>query len=277
MQLKPSASNPPRLYDLPKIYKPQVPLRPIVSCIGSPTYPLAKHVAFLLSPLTGKTSTFVQNSQHFVELMNDLKLGPAEAMVSFDIKSLFTNVPVDENHFVIHQLLSDDSLNDRTTLSADQVTHLLELCLKNNYFVSQEQYYKQKDGTAMGSPVYPVVANINMEIFEDLALQTATVTPRIWKRYVDDTFCVMEKEYISTFLDHLNTLHPTIQFTMELEENGSLPFLDTLLMTRNDGGLDVAVYRKPTHINRYLQFSSHHPSGIKRSVASSLFHRAKTI
>ena len=159
-----SASNPPRLCGLPKIHKPPVPLRLIVSCIGSTTYPLAKHVAFLPSPLTGKTSTFVQNSQHFVELIKDLNLGPAEAMVSFDIKSLFTNVPVDETLSVIHQLLSeDDLLNVRTTLSDDQVTHLLELCLKNNYFVYQVQYYKQKDGAAMGSPVSPVVANIYMQ------------------------------------------------------------------------------------------------------------------
>ena len=57
---------------------------------------------------------------------------------------------------------------------------------------------------------------------------------------------------------------------MELEENGSLLFLDTLLIRRNDCGLDVDVYRKPTHMDRYLQFSSHHPS-------SSLFHRARTI
>ena len=128
----------------------------------------------------------------------------------------------------------------------------------------------------MGSPVSPIVANIYMEMFEDLALQRTQV-PRIWKRYVDDTFCVMEEQNTSVFLDHLNSLRPTILFTMELEKDGSLPFLDTLLTRRTDGGLDVSVYRKPTHTDRYLHYSSHHPSYVKRSVASSLFHRARTI
>ena len=87
--------------------------------------------------------------------------------------------------------------------------------------------YNTKTG-ACKSPVSPVVANIYMEMFEELVLKT-TPAPRIWKRYADDTFCVMEKEDTQTFLDHLNSLCPTIQFIMELEENGCLPFLDTLL------------------------------------------------
>ena len=127
-------------------------------------------------------------------------------MVSFDIKALFTNVPIEEALAAIHhRLQEDESLEDRTALSADQVSHLLELCLKNNYFVYDGQYYKQKEGAAMGSPVSPIVANIYMKMFEDLALQRTQV-PRIWKRYVDDTFCVMEEQNTSVFLDHLNSL-----------------------------------------------------------------------
>ena len=76
----------------------------------------------------------------------------------------------------------------------------------------------------MGSPVSPVVANIYMEMFEDLALKTK-LAPRIWKRYVDDTFCTIEEANTRPFLDHLSDLRPTIQFTMELKKDGSLPFL----------------------------------------------------
>lgn len=82
-------------------------------------------------------------------------------MVSFDIKSLFTNVPIDEALEVIHQLLmKDESLGDRTALTADQVTYLLNLCLRTTYFLYWEEFYEQKDGAAMGSLVFPVVANI---------------------------------------------------------------------------------------------------------------------
>ena len=99
----------------------------------------------------------------------------------------------------------------------------------------------------MGSPVSPVVANIYMEMLEELALRTATHPPRIWRRYVDDTFCVITKTEVEGFLSHLNSLCPTITFTAEEEVDGKLPFLDTLLHCKNDGSLDISVYRKPTH------------------------------
>ena len=70
----------------------------------------------------------------------------------------------------------------------------------------------------MGSPVYPMVANIYIDMFEELALSTASHAPRIWKRYVDDTFCVMEAEHVDQFLSHIENLRPTIKFTMEQEK-----------------------------------------------------------
>ena len=78
----------------------------------------------------------------------------------------------------------------------------------------------------MGSPVSQVVANIYMEMFEGMAVNTALVRPRIWKRNMDDIFCIMKEEHINSLLDHLNRQRPTIKFTMEKEENRSLPFMD---------------------------------------------------
>ena len=73
-----------------------------------------------------------------------------------------------------------------------------------------------------------------MEIFEKLALEMAPTRPRLWKRYVDDTFCILRKCSTEELLHHLNGVRPT-KFTVEQEEDGTLLFLDTLLRRREDG------------------------------------------
>ena len=68
---------------------------------------------------------------------------------------------------------------------------------------------------------------------------------------------------MDNLLKRLNNHRPTIRFTVEREDsNSSLPFLDTFLTRRQDGGLNIAVYRKSSHTDRYLQYSSHHPAHV---------------
>ena len=185
--LRPSGCQPPRIYGLPKIHKEGVPLRPIVSCINSPSYRLSKHIAQLISPLTGSTDSFVRNSRHFVEVMAGVKLSPDELLVSFDVSSLFTNVPIQEAVDVICKRLQDDeTLNERTALQPNSIAGLLQLCLQSTYFCFNGKVYEQREGAAMGSPVSAVVANLYMEHVEQLALECAPSRPRLWKRCVDD-------------------------------------------------------------------------------------------
>ena len=70
-RIRPSGSCPPRIYGLPKIHKPQTPLRPIVSCIGTPSYKLSKYIASVISPLAGRTSSHVLNSKDFTGTMKE--------------------------------------------------------------------------------------------------------------------------------------------------------------------------------------------------------------
>ena len=78
------------------------------------------------------------------------------------------------------------------------------------------------------------------------------------------------------FLDHLNTYDRNLQFTLEVEIENKLPFLDVLII-RNADKLDFTIYRKPTQNNRYLHFNSNHPPQVKRAVVSSLTDRAQNI
>ena len=94
---------------------------------------------------------------------------------------------------------------------------------------------------------------------------------------MDDTCCIIQRDAVEPLLHHLNEVRPTIKFTMELEKDGSLPFLDTSLTRREDGTLNVNVFRKGTHTDRYLHFNSHHPASAKRAAVRSLFDRARNV
>ena len=148
------------------------------------------------------------------------------------------------------RLQDDDTLPDRTTLNVDEIISLLSLCLNATFFVFRGVFYQQVFGTAMGSPVSVVMANMVMEDIEDRALASFPIPLSFWKRYVDDVFCVIPSDQVVPLLQHLNTIEPSIQFTYETEsDDHSLPFLDILLM-RHGNSILTSVYRKPTHTDR---------------------------
>ena len=105
----------------------------------------------------------------------------------------------------------------------------------------------------MGSPISPIVANLYLEDFEIRVINTAEHPLRIWKKYVDDTFVVIESSKKEKFLEHITKMNPHIHFTNEdAKTDGSIPFLDTLAMPQSDNSLSTSVYRKPTHTDLYL-------------------------
>ena len=120
------------------------------------------------------------------------------------------------------RLREDKTLGGRTSLSPERIADLLEMCLRSTYFSFGGNFYEQKEGVVMGSQVSAVVANLYMEFFEELALEMAPTRPRLWKKNVDDTFCILRKGSTKKLLCHLNRVWPTIKFTVEQEEDGAL-------------------------------------------------------
>ena len=278
-RLFPTGAGSPKFYGFPKIHKPGMPLRPIGSSIGGVTYQTSKEVARILKPLVGKSEHHVKNTQDFIESIKGIHLSEDQCMVSYDVKALFTSVPTNKACIIIRQRLEEDSeLNQRTSLSIDDIISLLEFCITSTYFSFQGKFYEQVEGAAMGSPLSPIVANIYMETFEVEAIRSAPSPPKFWKRYVDDTFTILESSKKEEFLEHLNSIDQQIQFTAEEpREDGAMPFLDILVSPGRDGSLSTAVYRKPTHTDLYLQWESHHPLSSKYSVIGTLQHRGNTI
>ena len=129
----------------------------------------------------------------------------------------------------------------------------------------------------MGSCISLIIASIYMEHIEHTAITAFHTAPSLWLRYVDDTFCIINKDHINDFHTHLNSICSHIQFTIEKEHNFSLPFFDVLVKSNSRNGsitthslLSTTIYRKPTHTNRYFHFTSHHSKHQKLTVAKTL-------
>ncbi len=129
----------------------------------------------------------------------------------------------------------------------------------------------------MGSPVSPIVANLFMEWFEGRALDRFMFEVKLWKRYVDDTMVIISDALLEDFTQHINQIHPSIQFTREEEEGGQIAMLDANIKKDGQGKLSFSVYRKKTHTDQYLQYSSNQPLQHKLGVIRTLYHRAMTI
>ena len=179
--------------------------------------------------------------------------------MSFDVKALFTSVPIKPAINVIQKLLEDQDFKQRTSMSVNHIISLLEFCLGSTYFTFKGRFYEQQEGTTMGSPISPIVANLYLEDLEIKAIQSAQNPPSFWRRFVDDTLTIIKSSQIDNFLQHLNSIDQNIQFTKEdSRPDGSMPFLDILITPEEDGRLKTTVYRKPTHTDLYLQWDSNH-------------------
>ena len=268
--------QPPKLYGLPKLHKPNIPMRPIVSFCGSPTYELSKYLTTILKPLTNESRHKLQSTETFIDAIKTVQIPDDYKLVSFDVKSLFTSIPL--------QLALDctaTAIENSTTklpLPTDDLMDLLNLCLTSAYFQYNGKHYKQLHGTAMGSPVSVVVAEIVMQNIEEQALATYKRNLPLWLRYVDDTFTAVHKDEIDDFHEHLNRQNADIQFTKEIEENGKIPFLDCLATrNNNDNKLNTTVYRKPTHTDRLLEQSSYNPTSHKATTIQTLTRQAQLV
>ena len=123
-RLYPKGAGSSKFYGLPKTHKEGIPLRPIVSSIGTAIYETSKELARILKPLMGKSIYHVQNTQDFIQQIKDIKLQD-QCMVSFDVKALFTSVPVKPAINTIKKLLEEDpELHKRTSLSVKNITRV---------------------------------------------------------------------------------------------------------------------------------------------------------
>lgn len=164
-------------------------------------------------------------------------------------------------------------------LNKSQFRKLLELATKDSFILFNKKYYSQIDGVAMGSPLGPTLANIFLCHHERKWLLDcpSDFRPLCFLRYVDDIFVLFKSaDHVDGFHQFINSRHPRMNFTVEVEQENCLPFLD-VNVTRLGSNFVTSVFRKPTFSGVYTHYDSFIPEVYKHNLLSTLLFRSHTI
>ena len=124
----------------------------------------------MLSPLSESKYT-IKDTKYFVEKIKKEHIPNDHLLVLFDVKSLFTNVPLDQTIEIILNIVYKKN-EISTDMTKSEMKELLNLCTKSVHFTFDGNIYVQNDGVAMGSPSGPVLANIFLVELERSVIPT---------------------------------------------------------------------------------------------------------
>ena len=283
-KLKPHGSQPGILYGLCKVHKVVKegipPFRPILSAINTPSYRLAKFFVPILSELTKNEFVLKDSFEFASDIRNQ---NPDLFMTSFDIDSLFTNLPLDETIELCVKKTFGRKKKFKGFTKIEFKT-LLEFATKDALILFNGNYYEQTDGVSMGSPLGPTLANVFLCHWEEIWLKKCPTKfkPVYYKRYMDDTFLLFSsKDHYKKFFRYINSRHKNMSFTYEVENDDKLPFLDVLVCRESCSSqlnsFTTNIYRKPTFSGLYTNFHSFLPEKYKTGLFLTLLFRIYTL
>ena len=261
----------PQIYGLPKIHKPGNPVRPIVSFYGTPLSALHKQLSIVLKPLT-QSRLRLTNTEDFLNKFRQDSDSEHGYHCSLDVKSLYTTCDMHAAVDIAMEKLRSNPGILPANITPEGINSLLNFSLDNSYLEFNSQFFRQNIGGPMGSPLTVALAEIRVSYIEDIALRSFLDPPPHYYHFVDDGFGHFRNRiHAESFLAHLNSLSPDLEYTIERPSaDGSIPFLDVLI--HHDSS--TSVYRKPTNTNVYTHFSSSASMASKESTVRTLTRRA---
>ena len=176
----------PRYYGLPKIHKPVLSLRPIISSIQAPNSKIAQWLTDILTQAYNKDNRyFVKDSFEFASFINGLTLPEGYVLVSLDVTSLFTNIPIE---LVVNSIKRRwQSISNFCSLTLNEFLELTRFVFDTTYFAYNGHFYKFLIGTPMGATISPIIAQYVMDdLLDDCIAKLPFHLPYL-KKYVDDT------------------------------------------------------------------------------------------
>lgn len=265
--------RPAKFYILIKIHKKYDSFpkgRPISSTVCKTNKPASKLLDLLLKPCLNSVSDLLIDTQHFLLLLNNLKLNPTKkyALVTVDVEALYPSLNISDckKHCsdAYMNYISENEVNFK--LSRKSFLELMSLSLDYNYVEYENDMYFQHQGIEMGNAASVAVANIT--VFHEIAtLFSDNEAIAFYKRFLDDIFLLVDLESIDNLDVWLTNLlqHRYLKFTYE-HSLESINFLDVQVSIHENNSLQTSLYTKPMSRHMYLHANSDHPSHLKNSL-----------
>ena len=204
----PKKARPARLYFLKKIHKNPMGIRPIVSSCESPTENISQFIDFWLQPLMKALPSYLKDTLQLINELGEILIEPNTLLVTIDVKSLYTCIPHQEGIAACKEALSSTPEDNPERPDIFVLVCLLEIVLKNNTFEFDNKFYKQLQGTAMGTKLAPAYANLFMGKLEHEILSHTSLKPIFYKRYIDILLLWPNSELeLNNFLPAMNSFH----------------------------------------------------------------------
>ena len=252
---------------LTKLHKKNFGTRPIVNCKNHPTMFIAGFIHKLIEPYVKNSNSFLKDSQYLINILENVKIKEELDIHTLDIENLYMNMVLDDVLFKITDFMKDKIVSDCITIKG--FNSLLNLILQNNYISFNNKYYKQIKGIAMGSISSPTIANLYLSILEDKFL--IIHRPFLYKRYLDDIFIVVKKDFN---IDILNLYFENLKLI--LSSSNIVNFLDlNIEIDYIYGRFKISLYIKPTQSFSFLSTDSNHPKFIFKNIPLSILIRVR--
>jgi hypothetical protein len=260
-------SRTPLFYGLPKIHKPDTPLRPIVSGCDGPTDNLSEYVVKYLQPMAETLPAYFRDTTHLLKLLSEIN-SPDEqiTLITADVTSLYTNIPHEDGIQTIKDFITEQihTVNFPPELPpiirTRHFCHLIKLILQNSSFMFGNRAFRQKFGTSMGTRMAPPYANIFMDTLDRKICHKFDKQILLYKRFIDDILIIFTGTATQTqeLMTYANDIHKNIKLTFNTSQD-SIDFMDITLQLNKNNTLHSKLYRKPTDTLALLNFHSNHP------------------
>lgn len=265
--------KPAMFYILPKVHKQFESFpkgRPISSTFLKCNKYVSRLLDFVLKPCISVISDLLIDTQHFLLLLNDIKLDPNKkySLVTVDIEGLYTNLKISDckKHCLTAFKQSNSNTELGLKLNDREFLELMSMSLDYNYVKYKEELFFQFRGIEMGNAASVMIANITV-FYELIDMLNGKPEIAFYKRFLDDIFMIVDMENVNNINDWVSSTykHAYLKFTNEFSVK-TLNFLDVQVTIKNGNNIVTSLYRKPMNKHLYLQASSDHPVHLKNSL-----------